>query len=59
MVSMRPKSPTPALANLAIAVLLLALAVLGLEILNRIPAHPELISTSFAIVAKYSWRWLR
>ena len=31
---------------LTIAVLLLALAALGLKILNRISTHPELISTS-------------
>ncbi len=48
---MRPKSPTLALANLAIAVLLLVLAVLGLNILNRISTHSELISTSLGGVA--------
>ncbi len=42
MMPIRPKS----LANLAIAGLLLALAVLVLVILNRISTHPELISTS-------------
>ncbi len=52
MVPMRPKSPTPALANLAIALLLLALAVLVLAILNRISTHSELISTSLAALNK-------
>ncbi len=50
MVFMRPKLPTLALANLTIAVLLLALAALGLKILNRISTHPELISTSLGTV---------
>ncbi len=34
--------------SLTIAVLLLALAALGLKILNRISTHPELISTSLS-----------
>jgi len=47
---MRQKLPTPALANLTIALLLLALAALGLKILNRISTHPELISTSLGLI---------
>jgi len=43
---MSPKSPTPALESLAIAVLLLTFAALGLVILNLISTHTELISTS-------------
>ena len=46
MLPMSPKSPTPALASLAIAVLLLTLAALGLAILNLIFTYPELISAS-------------
>jgi len=44
--AMNPKPPSPALANLAIAALLLTFAVLDLMILNRIFTYPELISAS-------------
>jgi len=43
---MSPKSPSPTLASLAIAVLLLTFAALGLAILNLIFTYPELISAS-------------
>ncbi len=46
MMPMRPKSPTAALANLAIAMLLLAPAALMLVLLNRISTYSELISSS-------------
>jgi len=54
MMPIRPKSPAPALANLAIAGLLLALAALVLVILNRISTHPELISTSLDIIISFA-----
>ncbi len=45
----RPNSPPPALANLGIAWLLLALAGLVLVILNRISTYSELISTCLGV----------
>jgi len=42
------KLAMPALPILPIALLLAAVVVLTLEILNFIPTHPELISTSLA-----------